>query len=506
MRIKSISHTKLDAPVKVYDVINAAPYHNFLINTETSAIVSHNCAIMDEVSFAPGQDVSYEKTKIMSIYTNIRRRMESRFMVQGINYGLMFLVSSKNTESSFLEAYIADQVKKGYPIYVVDKPLWEVKPGAYSGEKFKVAVGNKYVPSRICPPQLSDNEISEWAVAAKTAGLRIIDVPVEHRQAFDQNLDKALQDIAGISTSTVTKAFSVQRIELCISETLVNPFKMDILTIGLHDDLKIQDFFDAAKIPDNVKGAPIFIHIDTSVKGDRTGISGVGIIGSKQSVAYTTEIDSQELVDELICQQVFSVAIQAPSDSEISFEKTRQFLYYLRDVVGLNIKIISTDGFNSVDLRQILQVKGFNTGYTSLDRTPDGYDSLRSAINDKRIILLKGCNLLVEELSELERDNNTHKYDHPSYGSKDCADSLAGAFYDALQYKDEYLFFHPDDYEYEDINNRITDEEKLRNSMLQDILGHKIATESMKKLFPNKDDEDDDDSRYHGYDDNILLL
>lgn len=44
------------------------------------------CALLDEVSFAPGQNVNYEKSKIMDLYTNIRRRMDSRFMVQGKNY------------------------------------------------------------------------------------------------------------------------------------------------------------------------------------------------------------------------------------------------------------------------------------------------------------------------------------------------------------------------------------------------------------------------------------
>ena len=114
MRIKSVKRVHYDEPVPVYDVVNAYPYNNFFVKTKTSEIVSHN-------------------SKIMDVYTNIRRRMESRFMVEGRNYGMMFLVSSKATESSFLESYIADQVKKGYPIYVADQPLWKVKPAAYSG-------------------------------------------------------------------------------------------------------------------------------------------------------------------------------------------------------------------------------------------------------------------------------------------------------------------------------------------------------------------------------------
>lgn len=457
-------------------------------------------AIMDEVSFAPGQNQSYEKSKIMDVYTNIRRRMESRFMVQGKNFGLMLLVSSKATESSFLEAYIADQVKKGYPIYVVDQPLWKVKPSAYSGKMFKVAVGSKYIQSRVVPDDLEGTALDEWVDSAKKQGLNVIDVPIEHRQAFDQDLDKALQDIAGISTSVVTKAFSIQKIEQCISDTLENPFTTDVVTMGMDDNLQLQDFFKPDLIPENALNAPIFIHLDASVSGDKTGLSGVAIVGTKEIIHYGQDIDVENVSEELVYQQVFTIGIQAPSSSEISFEKTRQFLYYLRDEVGLNIKIITTDGFQSVDTRQILRVKGFETGYTSLDRTPDGYDGLRSAINEQRIVLLKGCKLLLEELSELERDNMTRKYDHTAYSSKDSSDSLAGAYLDASKYKDEFMFFSPKDYDYENLNKNISPEEETKQNMISSLTKNGISQDKIESLFS------DIPSPYSRYDDDILLL
>ena len=442
----------------------------FIVGSRSQHMLGRHviCALLDEVSFAPGQNANYEKSKIMDLYTNIRRRMDSRFMVQGKNYGKMFLVSSKATESSFLESYIADQIKKGYPIYVVDQPLWKVKPAAYSGEYFKVAVGNKFIPSRVVQGETPE----QVALACESfiqQGMKVIDVPVEHRQAFDQNIDKALQDIAGISTSVVTKVFSMDRIQKCISETYENPFRSEIITMGVNDDLQLKDFFDESKIPDFILGAPVFLHLDASVSGDRTGLSGVAVIGTREVTKFTTEVDNKEIVDELVCQQVFSVGIQAPSDSEISFEKTRQFAYYLRDEVGLNIKLVTTDGFQSVDTRQILNTKGFEVGYTSLDRTPDGYDGLKSAIVDMRIILLKGCYKLWDELTDLERDNMTRKFDHPVGGSKDISDSLAGAHLDAMKYKDEFMFFHPSDYDYEGLNNSVTAEQKFKNDLINSV-------------------------------------
>lgn len=478
-------------------VVGSKPQH-----TLGRAIIG---AIMDEVSFAPGQNASYESSKIMDVYTNIRRRMESRFMVQGKCYGMLFLVSSKATESSFLEAYIADQVKKGYPIYVVDQPLWKIKPAAYSGKYFKVAVGNKYVQSRVEPLGLTDEIREDWIDSAVKSGLTIIDVPVEHRQAFDQNLDKALQDIAGISTSVVTKAFSVERVLKCISDKYRNPFTSDIITVGLKDTLKLRDFFNPDLIPDHVKAAPIFIHLDASLTGDRSGLSGVALVGTREVTTYGSDVDEEYVSEELLYQQVFSAGIQAPSDSEISLEKTRQFIYYLKDEVGLNIKGFSADGFQSADTRQILTTKGYKTDYISLDRTPDGYDSLRSAINDQRIVLLQGCDILVTELSELERDNMTRKYDHTAYSTKDVSDSLAGAFLNATKYKDEFIFFNPRDYDYEDLNDKRSDIDKAQQEMVASILGTKLSNDIVSKLI-NRDEDEDSQGFFSSYDSNILTL
>ena len=494
IKIKGINKIILDNPVPVYDVINSLPYHNFVVNTNDKQIVSHNCALLDEVSFSPGQDSNYINSKIMTLYANIRGRIDSRFIVNGKNYGKLFLVSSKSTEHAFLEAYIADQVKKGYPIYVVDRPIWEIKPNAYSGKTFKVAVGNKFLPSRIVRG-ISEEEIKESCEAYQRQGLKIIDVPVELMQSFDQDIDRALQDKAGISTSTVTKAFRISKIERCISEKYVNPFTTEVVILGLDDDYELREFFNPDLIPDFIKGAPVFIHLDASLSGDRTGLSGVAVVGTKQVVDVFDE--TKEPTDELVCQQVFTVGIQAPSDSQISFEKTRKFIYYLKDVVGLNIKGFSADGFQSADTMQILKTKGFNTKYTSLDRTPDGYDSLRSGINDQRLILLQGCNSLWDELTDLERDNNTSKYDHPPMGKKDEADSLAGAYYDALQYKDEFIFFHPDEFDYEGINSKYDPQKEQIKNILSSIT--KNSTKSSMITVDNLGD------RTHSYHDEAIL-
>ena len=46
MHITMINREVLSEPVSVYDVVLATPYNNFLIKTNDSYIVSHNCGLM----------------------------------------------------------------------------------------------------------------------------------------------------------------------------------------------------------------------------------------------------------------------------------------------------------------------------------------------------------------------------------------------------------------------------------------------------------------------------
>jgi hypothetical protein len=113
-------------------------------------------------------------------------------------------------------------------------------------------------------------------------------------------------------------------------------------------------------------------------------------------------------------KHIFSVDIKAPQGTEISFEKTRQFIYYLRSC-GFNIVGISLDGFQSADTKQILITQGYDATILSMDKSPQGYLSLRSAMNDGRIGLIQ-IELLEKELIQLQRDIQTGKLDHPADG------------------------------------------------------------------------------------------
>lgn len=358
----------------------------------------------------------------MKTYNNVLERMGSRFMVNGKIAGSLFLVSSKKSEQDFLESYI--QRKKDDPtVYVSDAPLWEVKPaGTYSGQTFRVAVGNSVMPSRI----VDDNETDE---ELERKGYTIIRPPVEFRERFKMDINAALMNIAGISVSYTTKFIPYSIVSQCYNSNNINPFGKEILEIGLHDSYSIRDFFIPELVSSQVYSRKLFIHIDASLTGDKTGISCIAVMGFRDQDRYDDKSGDTIRLKEFIYKHVFSVDIKAPKGDEISFQKIREFIYYLRHI-GWNIAGVSLDGFQSADCRQQLETAGFKATIVSLDRTPNGYLAFRSSLAEKRISMIK-IQLLETELIRLERNNMTGKIDHPVGESKDMADSCAGAVYNA---------------------------------------------------------------------------
>lgn len=88
-----------------------------LIRTNDSYIVSHNCFV-DEVSFQPTQDIEKQKAKAKAIVNTASVRMQSRFMKGTKNPTLLVLASSKRTENSYMETFIADKRKR------IVRPHW----------------------------------------------------------------------------------------------------------------------------------------------------------------------------------------------------------------------------------------------------------------------------------------------------------------------------------------------------------------------------------------------
>ena len=364
----------------------------------------------DEVSFQKNKDVEKQKQKANDAVDTAIGGMKTRFVFKGKNPTLLCLASSKRSDKSFLEEHMRKKLKSEKDnVYISDGSVWEVKPkGTYSEETFRIGLGNKFLQSVVIP----DEEPSEPYIAK---GYKIIEAPIDFKADFIDDIDRALCDFAGISSSSITKYINGASVNQIITDRIKNPFSREILEIGdgPEDDTQYYNFFDINKIDPQLRSKPLFVHLDMSYTGDMTGIAGVFIRGKKHSLG---ELDQAK---DLFYSLAFSVNIKAPKGRHISFEKNRNFIYWLKEK-GFNIKGITSDTFQAYDTGEALRAKGYPYSVLSVDRVDTNrvcipYQYLRSTIYEKRLEIYED-KLLISELIDLERNMDTGKIDHPDGG------------------------------------------------------------------------------------------
>lgn len=421
-------------------------------------------AFFDEISFIAHQDIEKQKAKAIDMIDTALGGMKTRFTNKGKNPTLLILASSKRSEKSFLEVHTKKKMEtEGENLLVVDEPVWNVRPSSeYSGKKFNVAQGNRYLASEVIP---DDADLKTYI----NKGYKILSVPIEYRAQFLEEIDRALCDYAGVSSSDLTKYISGVRLQAVKRDTLHNGFTKDVIEVGNSPEDKIQynEYFNIENIDKEMLSKPLYIHLDMSLSGDRTGIAGVWIKGKKPTP------EGQVQSKDLFYQIAFSVGIQAPRGYQVSMEKNRQFIRWLRQQ-GFRIKGLSCDSFQSADLIQQLKAEKFNCSVISVDRINsdkicEPYQYLKSTIYEERIIMYDS-QLLTTELLGLEKDSNG-RINHPDEGrsgSKDISDSVCGAVWNASQHAEEFAFEYG-----EDIENittvSMTKDQTMKNQIVVDF-------------------------------------
>ena len=402
-----------------------------LISIEYGSDASHAlgkataCVVFDECNFSQAgiKDIEKSKARMKAKYDTLVARVTGTFVKNGEVFGKLYVISSKNSDSDFMEEYIQKQKEaKNKHMYIFDEPQWKVWPKSkYSSDKtFYIAIGGKKLKSFVVP----DNTEAAGLQELKLQGYQLMTVPEDNKTRFLSDFDIALRDIAGVSVPGMLSYISQDIIDGCIGGRK-NPFFNDVLEIGTKSAYTIDEFFHLEVIDAKVKSAPMFIHLDLSLNTDLTGISGVAITGRKDVKAGDKTISVPTFT------HVFSVALQAPRGDKIPYDKITAFIVWLRSQ-KFNIQAITRDQFQSEYMGQLLEAQGFGEiKKLSLDRTPDGYMTLRSVLLEQRIDMLD-CKKLQDELIHLQRDANSGKIDHPIGGSKDVSDSFAGSVWNAV--------------------------------------------------------------------------
>jgi hypothetical protein len=394
-------------------------------------------AVLDEANFLKAKD-PLEKAR--TLYTAIIERRKSRFVVDGKDRGLSVLVSSAEELSSFVEERIR-RVSGLDDVLVVSVVGYELKRHHYSSDSFVVFVGTEFCRPRIVDTVEDLVEVLGWFKVSsgvieevrkypvKYSVKNVVpleyrgyfkEVPVDFRRAFEEDIYRALKDVLGVSVGGENKLF---RSMLAYDEALVQKpkfFKDDVVQLSNKDDIRLQDMFRLDLVVD--RDVPRYVHVDLGIKGDRTGMACAKVVGIKKA----------DLGDLPIVEVEWMVGIEPNRryvDDEVPLWKVREFLVWLKDS-GINVVKVTFDSFQSVDMIQLLQRRGFQVDKLSVDRTDEVYRNLVTLYLERRIKHVENA-VYRRELFGLEWDGK--KVDHPAGGSKDVADAVAGAVYMACK-------------------------------------------------------------------------
>ena len=419
----------------------------------------------DEVNFGIGNNVEKQKAKLKKMISQIDARMISRFGKGTYLPTMNIIASSKDSEQAFMESYIEmKRQNESKTTLIVDEPQWVVRNDKGSPDdpgSFYVAVGNKFLAHELLPVNATDAEVQAY----RDKGYLMLKVPPIYREAFEDNIDLALTDNAGISTSSTTKYISGVRLNQIKTDTYKNPFTKDVIEVGnsLDDIMQYSNFFDLSRINPADLARPLFIHLDMSLSGDKTGIAGVWITGKRGGGISGKELDFK---------LAFSVSIKAPKGFQVSFEKNRNFIRWLKDK-GFAIKGVSSDTYQSAQIQQQLKADGFKTKILSVDRVDSStrtclpYAFFKSAIYERHLNIYKDCELLTNEIVSLERLSDGH-IDHPVNFSKDQADAVCGALFLASEFAEEYSYDYGENLDASlDISVGMSDERKKQQMITE---------------------------------------
>ena len=377
---------------------------------------------------------------------------------------------------------------------IVDMAEWESKPKHFyidpkvpeQGQWFWVKTSTRTEPAQVIVDEgVAADEKKRMEAIADTGEdekflPRIMKVPRmggEYVEAARDNIEGFIRDVCGLPTEAINVFFTDKTV---ITEARRNPgdeypwTKYVLAELCKHPfTAESTNFMDGVELvrsrlaeqvaykgidgeqllrwrPLIMPGAPRYIHVDMGLTGDAAGISMVAGIGWKKVRRAVFGVEGGvEMVDMNVpwIWHDFTLQIVPPPDGQIPFSAVFGVVKAMK-ILGFRIVFFSMDQFQSAMLLQTVHDElGIDTEVVSLDRTPDGYKELRRAYTEHRIATYEH-EVLEGELRTLEtcqvkkcvggKETVTEYIDHPPKLKKDCADSMAGAVWDAVRLASEY--------------------------------------------------------------------
>ena len=354
-------------------------------------------AVLDEIAgFAMESATGNDQAKTaQAIYDAFRASVDSRFP----DYGKVILLSFPRFKGDF--------ITKRYEEVIAEKEVL-VKQHTF-----------------VINPELSASDPNntfdiEWEedsiLSYKRPGVIALKKPTwevnptrsieDFKYAFYENPADSLQRFACMPGSAIDAFFkSEEKIDQMMS--LRNP---------LDSFRRWEPWFDIEK------EKRYFIHADLAIKQDKCAVA---IAHVEKWVQAKYFVEYQQHVPLVV---VDAIAWWEPrKEGPVDLSEVKQWIVNARNM-GFNFGLVSFDRWNSFDIQRDLNEMGIKTDTLSVAKKH--YEDLAMLVYENRIAAPR-IGLLKEELMELRiiKDN---KVDHPRKKSKDLADAMCGAVYNAI--------------------------------------------------------------------------
>lgn len=447
MKIKKIERIHYNNPIAVYNLTIDNETHTYSIKIGNKLIWTKNC---DEINEKGVEEA-------IALLNTLDSRFTSRFA--GSPLVFQSVVSSARTTNSAIGEYVRHLPKDDPSILKLSPCLWEVKPDPNfigDGTTFPVLVGNGSIPSKIItnPGELELIKKDEFI---EPAGCTLIHVPTVYKSKFELQLDQAIQDIAGMTTSDNNMVFrDTSRLE---DPQLQSELYLEA---NIHDNVDLFECLPLDKMFEldlngrwrwrRASNAPRVCHVDLAGGGsDGQCDAGVCILHK--------EFKKNEISGENETIYVVDLLIAVNAKTKIDIHAIQNMLINLVIERNANIQIISSDQWNGLVFQQALESSGCfgEVKQLSVDAKLEPY------LNASRLIELGHvkvgpCPRLRKELEALVLEKNKVTR---TTELKDLCDVTVGAIYNAqLNYNDVPIYAYKEKYD--------TDKELKYESMINE--------------------------------------
>ncbi|GAH49212.1 unnamed protein product, partial [marine sediment metagenome] len=240
-------------------------------------------------------------------------------------------------------------------------------------------------------------------------------VPVEYQDRFTRDPVRARRDLGAVPSEAVAGYFPPGLAAAAADEEREAPYYMagPHFWRGTWEGEQRDKFVFAESLArrwkPEFKGEPgrqYIMHLDLAATQDRCGIA-------------MGHAERDKVVMDLM------MAVEARDhEGQIEFARVRALIFELAQELAFNIRLVTVDGWQSVDTRQILKRHGYRTDLLSVDKDMRAYATLLELMTTRRLSFWRD-ELFITEVEHLELIDGK-KVDHGPRHGKDLSDAVAG--------------------------------------------------------------------------------